>query len=137
MNSDTNQPAPLQRIVCGIFIVVGLLVCIGVLLWGVKTYRFVSRATTAQGMVTALDAGGSHPKIKFSDAKGEDIEYSQNGLIFGYQVGDQPTVLYDARNPREACVNTFGALWGFQTLGLFLGICFVAVGGFAYFGYIG
>ena len=116
-----------QKIIYGIIALVGVIIIAGILAWSVKTYRFVSSAAATEGTIVALNAGGSHPNIKFNAGEGKEIEYAQNGLIFGYRVGDKAAILYNPQNPQEACVNTFGALWGFQTLGFILGICFVGI----------
>ncbi len=127
MNDQMVYTAGSQKAIYGIFALVGAIIILGVLVWSVKTYRFINSASATEGTVVALNAGGSHPVIKFNDGEAKTIEYSQNGLIFGYQVGDQTAVLYNPQNPREASVGTFGALWGFQTLGFILGLCFVGI----------
>jgi hypothetical protein len=111
-----------------IFIGVGVLVILAALVWAVSTYQFINQAATAQGEVIKLNSGGSHPEIKFTLPDGQEIEYPQSGLIFGYKVGDKVEILYDAKNPKNASLNTFGALWGFPVLILTLGLIFVIVG---------
>lgn len=110
------------------FLIIGLVVIISASLWGIFVYQFISQAAAVQGEVIKLNSGGSHPQIRFTTQEGKEIEYPQNGLIFGYEVGDKVGVLYDQRNPKNASVNTFGALWGFPILILTLGLIFVIVG---------
>ena len=108
-----------------LFGIIGTLVVIAAVAWGISTRLFVGRAETARGKVVKLNAGGSHPEIKFTAEDGKEIEYAQGGLIFGYRVGDEVTVYYDSQNPRDCVVNSFGALWGFPLLAFVLGVCFI------------
>jgi hypothetical protein len=128
MAKEISYPDGLQKMIYGLFALVGVLVIVGVLVWGLQTYQFIKSSLSAQGTVAALNSGGSHPQIKFTTGEGKEVEYAQNGLIYGYRIGDQVTVLYDPQNPREASVNTLGALWGFNLLGFILGVCFTGIG---------
>lgn len=104
-----------------IFIPLGL--CLLYLtLWMIEVrLEFLSQAQRAQGHVSALNAGSSHPQIDFTEASGEVISYPESGLIFGYAVGDSVTVLYHAEAPSStAIIEDRGALWGASLLaGLF------------------
>lgn len=111
-----------------IFIVIGVIVLLFALVQIWQNYKFINRASSATGTVSSLNAGGSHPEIDFQTDNGQKISYPQGGLIFGYKVGDQITVLYDVNDPNNASINSFGALWGFVLLEALLGIIFVAVG---------
>lgn len=74
---------------------------------------FLAQAQRAQGTVSALNAGGSHPQIDFTDATGKVTSYPESGLIFGYAVGDQVGVLYRPEAPAaSAIIDDRGALWG-------------------------
>lgn len=110
------------------FSVIGLVIIITAVIWGVSNWRFIAFAEIAQGIVTKLNAGGSHPEIKFTTKEGKEIEYPQGGLIFGYRVGDEVSVYYDSQNPKNAVIENFGALWGFPILAFLLGICFICAG---------
>jgi hypothetical protein len=78
----------------------------------VSRRSFALAATSATGVVTRLNAGGSHPEIEFTTAAGTKVTYPQGGLIFGYRPGQEVRVLYNQQDPaRTACVATFGALW--------------------------
>jgi Protein of unknown function (DUF3592) len=90
-------------------------------------YRFTQAAVVVPGVVTKLNAGGSHPQIKFTTQAGETIDYAQNGLIFGYQPGDRVQVMYEPSEPRSAMVDTFGAKWGFPLMMLVMGGVFLGV----------
>lgn len=94
----------------------------------VEQGRFLKVAQRAPGEVVALNAGGSHPQIRFEGSTGEAISYPQGGLIWGYREGMQVEVLYDPADPRRsAVVDDPGAIWGMSIFaggigaGLFLG----------------
>ncbi|GLO29052.1 DUF3592 domain-containing protein [Pseudomonas asiatica] len=112
-----------------VFIPVGLfLLCLT--FWLVEDrLGFVAHAQRAQGNVSAVNAGGSHPQIDFRDATGRVISYPENGLIFGYAIGDRVDVLYRPEAPATtAIIDDRGALWGASLLaGLFA--CVFALGG--------
>lgn len=114
-----------------IFIPLGL--CLLCLTFWLVEHRlgFLAQAQRAEGHVSALNAGGSHPQIDFTDAKGETISYPESGLIFGYQVGDPVTVFYRAEAPAStAIIADRGALWGASLLAGLFGIVFSAGGGY-------
>ena len=74
--------------------------------------RFEAGATRTNGTVVALRAGGSHPTVEFTASDGLIRRFYPNGLIFGYQPGDQVQVLYDAADPqRTAALDAVGSLW--------------------------
>lgn len=60
---------------------------------------FLARAQTADGIVSRLNAGGSHPEIAFTTGKGEKISYPQGGFIFGYEPGQPVRVYYLPEQP--------------------------------------
>ena len=108
-----------------IFGIIGIIIVIAASIWGFANWRFISGSETAKGTVIKLNAGGSHPEIKFTTKDGKEIEYPQGGLIFGYSVGEEVEVYYDPQNPRNCVINAFGALRGFPLLAFILGVCFV------------
>ncbi len=96
---------------------------------------FVSSSATATGVVIRLNAGGSHPEIRFTTSHGEVIEYPQGGMIFGYEPGQQVRVIYDPARPRQsATIDALGALWFAPLLLLFFGITLVVFGAMAALG---
>jgi hypothetical protein len=109
------------------FTVTGPLLLLLALASGVHTYGFVQRATQVDGVVSALNIGGSsHPEIQFTIATGETISYPQGGVIFGYKPGDKVTVLYDTADPAStATLDAFGAIWFWQIMLVFLGTIFL------------
>ena len=89
-----------------------------------RTSRFVADSVVADGRVSALRAGGSHPQIEFTTAAGERISYPQNGLVFGARVGEAVRVRYDPAEPRtSASLDRFGALWTVPLTLLFVSTC--------------
>ncbi|WP_248802838.1 DUF3592 domain-containing protein [Pseudomonas sp. MWU13-2100] len=114
-----------------IFIPLGL--CLLYLtLWLVEDrLGFLALAQRAEGHVSALNAGGSHPQIDFTDATGKAVSYPESGFIFGYAVGDSVTVLYRADAPSStAIIEDHGALWGASLLAGLFAIVFSAGGGY-------
>ena len=119
---------PLQAIKAVVFTIAGLCVMTGAVFEGVSTRRFLKQAASAPGEVTQLRAGGSHPEVRFTTAKGEVVEYPQNGMISGYRVGDKVEVLYDPQNPAlDPVIKSWGALWGFCVMTFGMGAVFVGV----------
>lgn len=119
---------PVNTIICLSFIIAGFFVIAGDLFFGYRTFQFTKNAASAEGVVSGLNYGASHPQIKFTAQDGREIQYAQNGLIGGYAVNERVKVLYEPQNPSNACVDSFGALWGFQTLALILGMFLIAAG---------
>ena len=123
------------RLKGGLFAVVGLGVMCGAGAGAVSTHNFVRSAAHAPGIVTRLNAGGSHPEIRFTAALGRIVSYPQGGMISGYHPGERVSVLYDPRDPSDSpCLDAFGTLWlGWIMLAL-LGTVFVSTGSLAVFG---
>jgi hypothetical protein len=114
-----------------LFTVAGAIVLAIALYNAWNTYGFVRSATRANGTVSALNAGGSHPQIDFQTASGETISYPQGGLIFGMKPGDAVTVLYQPDNPKAtATIDAVGALWFSTALPGTLGVILLLVGTF-------
>jgi hypothetical protein len=77
-----------------------------------STRDFLKEAVVADGVVTALVAGPSHPDIQFRTVTGETITYSQGGWIGGYKEGQRVRIFYLPEDPHgSACVDDPGALW--------------------------
>jgi hypothetical protein len=114
-----------------VFLMVGAGLLVAAVVNGIAIRDFIGRAASAPGVVSHLNAGGSHPEIEFTTASGEKISYPQGGLIFGDRPGQNVRVFYGQENPRgTARVDAFGALW-FTPLMLFgLGLALI-VGGVA------
>lgn len=118
-----------NMIFCGVFLLAGLSLLIGGLIAGYKTLQFIKSSISVSGEVIALRSGKFHPTIKFTTAEGEAVEYFQNGIIKGYDVGEKVTVLYDPQKVKEASVDSFIALWG-VTIALLIGgliFCIISV----------
>lgn len=110
-----------------VFALVGAAVLLGSLAWTGAAWWFGYTADQSPGVVVRLNAGGSHPEVLFMGADGQPVEYPQNGLVWGYRVGDRVTVLFDPARPRRAVVDAFGARYGFAVLGAVLGAVFLCV----------
>ncbi|SDB29781.1 Protein of unknown function [Pseudomonas sp. NFACC23-1] len=90
---------------------------------------FLARAQTVDGIVSHLNAGGSHPEIAFTTVSGEKISYPQGGFIFGYQKDQPVRVHYLPEQPTaSAIVDAPAALWGTCGVLGFLGLVFTLVG---------
>ncbi|AEA71188.1 Conserved hypothetical protein; putative membrane protein [Pseudomonas brassicacearum subsp. brassicacearum NFM421] len=90
---------------------------------------FLARAQTADGIVSRLNAGGSHPEIAFTTGKGEKISYPQGGFIFGYESGQPVRVYYLPEQPAaNPLVVDRGALWGTPVMLGAMGLFFTLVG---------
>ena len=98
-----------------------LLVAAGVSALSIQ--RFLRSAVSADAVVTSLTAGGSHPRLRFHTATGQEITFSAGGLIFGYQVGQHARVLYHADTPQEsASLAAPGSLWFLPLMLAFIGM---------------
>lgn len=123
------------RLKGGLFAVVGLGLIIGVIAWCVSTANFIRSAARAPGVVTRLNAGGSHPEIQFTVASGEVVTYPQGGIIWGYHTGERVWVLYDPRSPNsDPTLDTIPALWFDQGMMLLMGLVFLSIGLWTAFG---
>jgi uncharacterized protein DUF3592 len=79
---------------------------------GAAKQAFIRDAAAAEGSVTRVLAGGTHPGIEFVAGSGKTIVFPQGGWTFGYRPGERVRVLYDPGAPTQsACVDSFGTLW--------------------------
>ncbi len=126
LKPHNNVPTQLKG---GVFAVVGLGLILGVCAWCVSNEHFIRTAARAPGIVTKLNAGGSHPEISFTAASGEVVDYPQGGMILGYHAGQHVTVLYNPRDPSGSpCLDTIPALWFDQGMLLLMGLVFSSIG---------
>ncbi|MEE4128072.1 DUF3592 domain-containing protein [Pseudomonas viridiflava] len=124
----SNQGTLLRAL---IFIPLGLCLLFIALWLGQDRLGFLAHAQRAEGHVSALNSGGSHPQIDFTDATGKVVSYLESGLIFGYEAGDSVTVRYRPENPSgTAIIEDPGALWGATLLTGLFAIVFTAGGGY-------
>ncbi len=95
-----------------------------------RSWRFASHSLIAPGVVTRLEAGPSHPEVRFTTRAGEIVTYSQGGLVFGYRAGQAVRVRYDPGAPRtRANVDTWLATWGVAAGLALLGLVMLAGAG--------
>jgi hypothetical protein len=123
----SNPPNPyiylIRSVICGL-VGLSLLVIAGYMAYW--RYEFLPQAQRAPGVVTKLNAGGSHPEIEFTSADNQVISYPQGGVIFGYEVGQPVQVLYLAEDPKmTAVIEDRGALWGIPVSLSFMGLAFI------------
>ena len=131
----TQKPNLGDRLKGGVFAVFGLGVMFGAGVGAVSTRHFVQSAAHAPGVVTRLNAGGSHPEIRFTAAGGQIVSYPQGGMISGYHTGQRVSILYDPRDPSDSpCPSAFGALWLDWIMLFGLGAVFAGVGTLLMFG---
>ena len=104
---------------------------------GLRRYRFLQTATTAEGVVTenvyhrgTRGSGSYYPRVRFQTASGETLILDGN---FGssppaYRRGERVEVLYDADDPTRFFLNGFGSLWFVPVMLGGMGLMFAAVG---------
>lgn len=125
----TKKPDVIDQLKGGVFAVVGLGVIIGAGFGAVSTHRFVQTAARAPGVVTGLNAGGSHPQVQFTASSGQVVSYPQDGMISGYRTGQRVSILYDPHDPSGSpCLDVFSALWMDWIMLFGLGTVFVCAG---------
>jgi hypothetical protein len=108
---------------------IGVFLLVSAVYAGIRVEHFVGSAERADGVVTKLDGGGNHPEIEFQLPSGTKITYPQGGLIFGYDVGDHVTVLYDPGSPsKTARLSSIGALWPLPIILSFIALLFMSLG---------
>lgn len=112
-----------------------LFALIGIALLGIAVHivldrrEFLAHAQIADGIVTRLNAGGSHPEIAFTTRRGERVSYPQGGFIAGYRPGQQVQVRYLPERPAaSALVDDRGALWGTSAMVGAMGLVFALLG---------
>ena len=127
MSTPSNPRSELLQGLLIAFIGVILLAIAGYL--ASERYVFLSQAQSAPGVVSALNAGGSHPQVDFTDGAGAQVSYPQGGMIYGYQSGQSLQVFYRSESPSTtAVIDDLGALWGTAVLVGFIGLAFTLAG---------
>jgi len=115
------------------FTVIGAALLIAAVIATIGVQRFRDAAARADGVVERLNAGGSHPQIRFTTTAGDVVSYAQGGLIFGYRAGDRVRVMYRPDRPQAtARLDQFGAMWAMPLLLGLLGAGF-SIGGMLHF----
>jgi hypothetical protein len=121
------------RIAGPVFMAAGLALLGVAALSARHTFAFVGSASRTEGTVVALNAGGSHPQIRFVTADGTAVSYPQGGLIFGYRPGDRVQVLFHPADPAgTATLDAVGSLWFTALLLGGLGVLCLAAGATAW-----
>lgn len=103
-----------------------LLVVLLIDVW--STYRFIARATRADGIVIELNAGSAHPQVKFELPSKESVEFPANGYI-SYRVGQAAKVLYLPDDPQKSArLDDFGDLWLDKIFDALMALTFIGLG---------
>jgi len=125
-----STPSRLGKILQGL-----LFALIGLVLLGIAVNltldrrEFLAHAQTADGIVSHLNAGGSHPEIAFTASGGEKVSYPQGGFIFGYQKDQPVRVYYLPEQPaNSAIVDDPAALWATPGVLGGIGLVFIIAG---------
>lgn len=105
-----------------VFLPVGVALLTAAVLVAMSEQRFIQHSETAPGVVVSLNAGSSHPEIRFVSREGQAFVFPEGGLIGGYAPGQKVIVRYAADDPQgTACLNVWGALWAWVILLTLLG----------------
>lgn len=116
-----------------VFVLVGIALLAFAARDAFQTRAFIANAASAEGVVTGLNAGGSHPEIRFMTSHGQTVSFPQGGFIFGFRAGDRVRVLYDPKDPAgSATLVNPGALWFSTLLPGCLGLLFLMLSGIAW-----
>ncbi|MCA8093291.1 DUF3592 domain-containing protein [Burkholderia anthina] len=111
------------------FLITGGVFLIAAILTYQDTSDFLRLSSVANGTVTELNHGGSHPEIEFTTQSGEKISYPQGGFIFGMAVGDEVSVRYLADAPRRtARLDQFGSMWFWTLATAMFAVVFLVIG---------
>jgi hypothetical protein len=121
-----------------LFAAVGLGMLFAALVAHHQTASFISRASRAQGTVTALVPQRSgdnssvtyRPIVRF-EHEGREVQFSDSVASSppAYYVGETVGVLYLAYSPDEARIDSFRSLWFVTSLLTGMGIIFFGIGG--------
>jgi hypothetical protein len=127
MRASANPRA--ARFVLGILGIGGIAILMIAALFTVRTLSFLRHSAGAVGMIERLEPevrqssnGRPHttyaPVFSFVTAEGREVlvtsRMSSNPP--GFHPGESVPVLYDPRNPLNARINTFGQMWGAETI---------------------
>ncbi|AKJ97352.1 hypothetical protein VM99_04535 [Pseudomonas chlororaphis] len=125
-----DSSSPIGKVLLGLlFALIGIGLLVITVNLTLERREFLARAQIADGVVSRLNAGGSHPEIAFTSASGEKISYPQGGFIFGYQQDQAVRVHYLPEQPAgSAIVDDLGALWGTSAVLGAIGLVFSLVG---------
>ena len=103
-----------------------------------ETAGFVLGRSKAAGRVARhevirSDDGISYyyPVIEFENTRGERVEFRSKDRSSSqpYRIGHPIQVLYDARDPHHAAINSFGSLWGDPGMLFLMGLGFAGLAG--------
>ena len=119
-----------------LFFVIGIVVLISSIVSILKRRGQIANFLSATGVVTAFatEMGKSgylyYPLVEFKIASGQTIGFQSlmGSSRAGYSVGQQVKVLYDARNPQQAEIDSMVSQWFVPGCLLAMGLMFT-IGG--------
>lgn len=117
-----------KKIASLIFIIMGILLIVADLVMANSNLEFIRKGVVTEGVVILTKYGKFHPDIRLNTTNNEMITFPQNGFNKGYRLHDTMSVLYDPNHPINACINSFGPLWGGYLAVLVIGLVFVVSG---------
>jgi Protein of unknown function (DUF3592) len=112
----------------------GLGLCAIAAYFGADTWRFVDKASHADGTVVALKKGTfsqTWPIVAFETESGTRIRFQGNKPSRPsprFPIGTRLDILYDEREPSNARINTFIDMWGLTLVFGIIGLMFLALG---------
>ncbi len=119
-----------------LFFVIGIGIVIASVVNFLKRRSQIAHSLPADGLVTAFATGMGrrghlyYPLVEFKIPSGQMISFqsSVGTSRAGYSIGQQVKVLYDARNPQEAEIDSLTSLWLLPGCMLAMGLVFTLVG---------
>jgi hypothetical protein len=122
-------PSSLEYLKSRLFRAVGIVLMLVALATAAWRAQFLQDAVTADGVVSRDEFGnGTHLGIDFITASGEHRSFSQSAFIVGHYVGERVRVLYRPEGASDACLASFGALWGLPVMVFAMGASFFLLG---------
>jgi len=129
-----------------LFFAIGIAVMFGSVVSFVKRRQHLANSVSKVGTVTAFATGMGRsgylyfPLIQFKIPSGQTISFQSSfgNSRMAYAIGQQVEILYDARDPYKAEIDTLTSLWfvpgcmlvmglGFATGGIFLSAVMILV----------
>jgi hypothetical protein len=138
MMQDRASESTTGKLVLLAFLGVGAALMIGGGISAGETAGFVLGASKATGRVARHDVirsddgiGYYYPVIEFENARGERVEFRSKDRSSSqpYRIGHPIQVLYDARDPHHAAIDSFGSLWGDPGMLFLMGLGFAGLAG--------
>lgn len=122
-----------MRIICIVFILVGVVLLVIGSIWAYRTQNFLDKSLETRGFVIDLswESGYAHPVFRFVDERtGEAITIVSDlgSKPPAYSIGQEVYILYDAQDPHNAIIKSFWNIWFGSIIVTSLGGIFLSVG---------